>query len=337
MRLGLVVDGTDHFIKPVEAAWRQQHEVTRFEPSFVRLPLVGARVNEFRLTRQLNQFLKAQDVVFFEWAASLLIRATQLPSQGRIVTRMHSVELATSVEQVNWRHVNHLIVLNNALRQRFTQLVAPPLPPTTIVANGVDLTAYQPVYHPFNYQIGMVCNLLPIKRVYEMILAIYQLRQDGYPYKLKIAGQVGAGEARRYGWALESLVAKLDLSEVVLFSGFVKDVPAWLQDVNIFVSNSYWEGQQMGLIEAMAGGCYCLSHCWDGVEEILPSVNIFVTDSDLQAKLIAYASSSDSEKQEAQTNMRKIVEAKFDQQRMISELTAIIQSAKTASRKMPAL
>lgn len=327
MRLGLIVDGTDHFIKPVEAVLQAQFQVTHFAPSFIRLPLIGTRVNEYRLTQQLSRFLQDQDVVFFEWAASLLIRATQLPKHGRIVTRMHSVELATSVERVNWQNVDHLIVLNEALGQRLAQLVDMPLPPTTIIANGVNLATYQIVPRSFDYRVGMVCNLLPIKRIYETILAIHQLRQDGHPFRLQIAGRPGEGEARRYAWALENLVAALDLTEAVTFAGYVTDVDRWLHDIDIFVSNSYWEGQQMGLIEAMASGCYCVSHCWAGVEEILPRENIFTTDSDLRQKLLQYAALPEDIKRQKQQQMRMIIEEKFDEKRMVAQITEILRQS----------
>ncbi len=57
LRVGLVIDGTDHFIRPIEAELRHRHQVTRFAPRFVRLPLIGQRVNEWRLAQQLGTFI----------------------------------------------------------------------------------------------------------------------------------------------------------------------------------------------------------------------------------------------------------------------------------------
>lgn len=326
LKLGIIVDGTDHFIRSVEAEWQQLHQVERFAPRFVRLPLIGQRVNEHLLDRQLQNFIRRHDVTFCEWAASLLIRASHLPKQGRIVARLHSVELATAVEQVDWSQVDHLIVLNQAILDKLRDLVAQPLPPVTIVANGVDLARFRPQPRPFQHRLGMVCSLLPIKRIYEVILSLHQLRQDGRPFTLHVAGAPGEGDARRYAWALQRLVEKLHLQNAVTFYDHVQDVAGWLPTIDVFISNSYWEGQQVALMEAMASGCYCLSHCWDGTEEMLPAENIFTTDGDLRVKLLAYAQLNEAAKTQEQARMRAIAEERFDERRMVSQIIDVIEA-----------
>lgn len=327
LKLGIIVDGTDHFIRSVEAEWQQLHQVERFAPRFVRLPLIGQRVNEHLLDRQLQSFIRRHDVTFFEWAASLLIRASHLPKQGHIVARLHSFELATAVEQVDWSQVDHLIVLNQAILDKLRDLVTQPLPPVTIVANGVDLARFRPQPRPFQHRLGMVCSLLPIKRIYEVILCIHQLRQDGRPFTLHVAGAPGEGDARRYAWALQRLVEKLHLQDAVTFYDHIQDVAGWLPTIDVFISNSYWEGQQVALMEAMASGCYCLSHCWDGVEEMLPECNVFVTDNELRTMLLTYAEFSESERAQAQARLRAIAEDRFDERRMVRQISAIIEAS----------
>ena len=331
LRIGLVVDGTDHFIRPVEAELQKRHRIARFAPRFVRFPIVGKRLNDWLLIRQLGSFLRTNDVVFFEWAGYLLGQASRLPKRGRIVARMHSVELATATEQVCWAGVDRLIVLTNTLYHRLHALI-PSLPLVVVIANGVDLQRF--CFNPrnFQYRLGMVCNLLPIKRVYEVVLCVHELRQAGHPFTLRVAGSSGDGEARRYAWALETVVKKLNLSGAVRFDGFVSNIPDWLADVDVFLSNSYWEGQQVALLEAMASGCYCLGHCWDGIEEILPPDNIYVTDSELRAKLIRYAALSDEARHTLQAQMRAIAEEKFDERRMVNQIVELIEQVARESR-----
>jgi glycosyltransferase involved in cell wall biosynthesis len=157
-----------------------------------------------------------------------------------------------------------------------------------------------------------------------MILCLYQLRKDGFPFTLSVAGEF-RNKAPRYAWAINSLIEKLGLSSYVDFPGYVNDVARWLRHVDIFVSNSYWEGQQVALLEAMASGCYCLSHCWAGAEEVLPAENIFVTDDELRSKLIAYAKLAEDEKHQAQARMRAITEEKFDERRMVREIVELVE------------
>ncbi len=327
MHIGLVVDGTDHFLRPIESALRESHAVERFSPRFVRLPLIGKRVNDQLLRWQLIRFMKRNDVTFFEWVGDLAVLASHLPKCGRIVMRLHSVELAVSASKVAWENVDRLIMLNQTLARHFHKIVQGATPEITLISNGVNLKRF--VYEPrsFNYHLGMVANLRPIKRIYEVILGLYALRQSGYPFELYVAGKPILGEDMRYAWSLESLVAKLGLSSHVFFEGYVSDISDWLHKIDVFISNSYWEGQQVALLEAMASGCYCLSHCWDGVEEILPSEQIFTTDSDLRAKLLAYAALSEEEQRQAQARMRAIAEEKFDERRMVREMIAVIETA----------
>lgn len=324
LRIGLVVEGRSDFFAPVESELRKRYRVDRFAPRFVRLPLIGSRVNDHLLDLQLLRFLVSHDVTFFEWAGSLLIRATHLPKRGRIVTRLHSIELATAADKIVWPKVDSIILVSEHIRTRLEAMVRASLP-IVVVANGVDLNEFVPVRRSFEYRIGMVCSLLPVKRIYETVLSVYQLRQDGYPFTLRIAGQPQGGEPLRYLWALESLVTRLSLSDAVQFHGHVSNVADWLRHIDIFVSNSYWEGQQIALLEAMAAGCYCLGHCWEGVEEVLPRGNIFVTDAELRAKLLAYAALPERERREAQNTLRAIAESKFDAHRMVSDVISTIE------------
>lgn len=326
LNIGLIIDGADHFVRPIEGELQRRYELARFAPRFVRLPLIGQRVNEHLLDRQLQSFMRRHDVTLFEWAASLLVRASHLPQQGRIVARLHSIELATSVEQVDWSQVDHLIVLNRAILDKLHDLVAQPLPPVTVVANGVDLVRFRPQPRLFQHRLGMVCSLLPIKRIYEVILSLYRVRREGHPFTLHVAGAPGEGDARRYAWALQRLVEKLHLQDAVTFYDHVQDVAGWLPTIDVFISNSYWEGQQVALMEAMASGCYCLSHCWDGVEEMLPAENVFITDDDLRAKLLAYAQLDEAAKPQEQARMRAIAEERFDERRMVNQIVDVIEA-----------
>jgi glycosyltransferase involved in cell wall biosynthesis len=235
------------------------------------------------------------------------------------------VELATAAERIHWSKVDAVIVPSEAIGDRLRGIAGNNARGIAVVNYGVNLDAFRPWGGVFQYRLGMVCSLLPIKRVYEVLLCLYELRRSGHPFTLHIAG-APQERARRYGWALHSLPDRLGMSKQVNFHGYVHDVADWLQGIDVFISNSYWEGQQVALLEAMASGRYCLSHCWDGAEEVLPDENIFTTDSDLRAKLISYAGLPEAEKRQAQARMRAIAEERFDERRMVRDIVEVIQS-----------
>jgi glycosyltransferase involved in cell wall biosynthesis len=80
----------------------------------------------------------------------------------------------------------------------------------------------------------------------------------------------------------------------------------------------------VALLEAMASGCYCLSHFWSGADEMLPPENLYVTDADLQKKLIEYAQLTDAEKAASQTLLRDIACEKFDIEQTKTRIRQVI-------------
>jgi glycosyltransferase involved in cell wall biosynthesis len=197
---------------------------------------------------------------------------------------------------------------------------------TVVLPAGKSLTRFVPQPHEFSGKLAMMGNILPIKRVYEMLLALAVLREVDPRYTLHLAGKPDQEfNNRRYYASVLSLVEKLGLREHVSFYGWV-DPAEWLPEMDIFISNSYWEGQQNALIEAMASGCYCLSHFWDGAEEILPQEYLFTTESSLVEKILAYAGLSEEEKEDRQNQMRAIAIEKYSLQGFVDRYHALLES-----------
>ena len=175
---------------------------------------------------------------------------------------------------------------------------------------------------------GMLCHIKPIKRIYEIILMLYELRQQGYNATLSIAGEAQSSGDMRYQAAIRRLVKELELNDVVIFDGYVSDAPGWLQNIDIFISNSFWEGQQVALLEAMASECYCLSHIWAGAEEMLPPENLFITENDLQEKIIVYSKLPETEKENRRAQLRSIAVEKFDIERTKAGIRHVVEQVR---------
>ena len=313
MKLGVVVDDQWGFIRELLTDWQSRYQTRVFQFHKFQLPLLQSRVNRWRLRRSLKQFLGSNDIVFFEWAGPLLVEASHLQARARILVRLHSFELFAYAPRIHWESVARVILVSNTMQRHFSELYPAAADKTVVVYNGVALERFEKSERQFSGVVGMLGSLLPIKRVYEAILALYELDKLGFHLSLRIAGPAEKGaDSERYYLAMQRLVRKLGLEQQVKFIGQVIDVPAFLNSVDILISNSYWEGQQVALLEAMATGCYCLAHFWDGADEVLPPENLFVTDRELREKIISYYELPDSEKCCLQTKMRAIAEAKFD-------------------------
>ena len=130
-----------------------------------------------------------------------------------------------------------------------------------------------------------------------MILAFYELAQLRDDLHLHIGG----GEVNNLGeyqQALRILVENLNLGDKVIFHGHISNPQDWYHNIDVFISNSYSEGLQVSPIEAIASGCYCLSHFWDGADELLPRENLFFSERELVQLLQEYCDLPEAEKEQ---------------------------------------
>jgi glycosyltransferase involved in cell wall biosynthesis len=313
MRLGVVLDGHEGFIGDLLSDWRSRYRTEMFTFQEIDLPISRGRVNHWRLKKSLKEFINRNDIVFFEWAGPLTNVASKLDVKTPLIVRLHSWELYNFAPHIDWSRVSRILLVSKAMQRKFIDLSPDQAKKTKVVNCGVSLDKFKPRDPHLTGSIGILGDLIPIKRVYELILTVYDLKKKGYQWNLNIGGKPKDGfNNQRYYFSIKRAVSNLGLLDQVFFHDWVDDTSTWLTEQDIFVSNSYWEGQQVALLEAMASGCYCLSHFWDGAEEVLPPEYVFTTDSELQEKIISYQHFSESEKLKQKNLMRAIACEKFD-------------------------
>jgi glycosyltransferase involved in cell wall biosynthesis len=174
----------------------------------------------------------------------------------------------------------------------------------------------------------MLCSIVPIKRVYEVVLMLSELKNRGFDARLNIAGSPQGDY--RYAAAIYNLVERLGLQGSITFDGYVTDTPRWLKNIDILISNSYWEGQTVALLEGMASGCFCLSHHWQGAEEMLPADHLYFTESELLGKIIEYARMKPEEQQRQGQYLREIACRKFDIEKTKVRIRQILDEVKAS-------
>ena len=312
MRIGIAIEETWDFLHEIYADLAEHHQVTLFKRRHLNLPVFHTRVNRWLFHYDLHQFMKKNDVVFFEWASDLLLAATtQMPKECGIVTRLHRYEMYKFVDRINWDFVDQIILVSHAKKEEFLAQVPAQASKVTVVNEAVDPQKYEFRPKPFSGDIGTLCHLTPRKRVYELILTFYELCQQHNGFRLHIGGGRHAANGDYY-YALHDVVRKLNLTDKVIFYGQVDDAWNWYNNVDIFISNSYSEGLQVAPIEAMACGCYVLSHRWAGADELLPDENCYYSDSELKARILDYCALSEEQKQENIAALRQRVSAQLN-------------------------
>jgi glycosyltransferase involved in cell wall biosynthesis/SAM-dependent methyltransferase len=320
LRIGVAIDdANDWFIAEILADLRLRHTVETFKPP------TGRGLRDRRDRRAFDRLAARSDVLLFEWAGPILVDASRRGPRRPTVTRLQSYELYEWAPKVEWDAVDRVILVSRAMQRRFADRFPSAADRSVVVANGVNLERFQPPRRrDYARRIGMMCALVPIKRVYEMVLTVHRLRARGLDFRLSLAGPPGPGHEYRYAVAIEHAVRELGLSDVVDLRGRVEDTPAWYRDIDVFVSNSYWEGAPVSLMEAAASGCFSLSHSWAGADEMLPADQIFTSEDELVAKLLAYDEASETSRLAQQQTMRAHAVQAFDIHKVASRLEQVL-------------
>lgn len=324
MRVGIANQETWRFVEGVVEALQESHAVTRFQRRTTSLPVFNARVNRALFRRDLGRFLAANDVVFFEWASELLAAASRQPKRCGIVTRLHRYELYRWAPRITWDPVDRIIVVSEAKKAELVARHPEQAAKIEVVHEAVDPQRFPLCRREVAGDIGILCHLIPRKRVYELILVFHELSRTRSDLHLHIGGGEH-GWHRDYCAALHGLVDRLELFDRVTFHGPVADAAAWYRNIDLFVSNSYSEGLQVSALEAIASGCYCLAHRWPGAEEMLAEQHLYLTDRELEAKIVGYFDLDESKRVQLRAAQRDRVLERFTIDRTASRIREIIE------------
>ncbi len=333
MRLGIAVaqDFWLHF-REIYAALQERHQTQVFHQRRWPFQWFAARMNRQLLQQDLRWWMRRNDVVFFEWGEEAWVAATHLPKTCPMVVRVHSHELWDYAPQARLENVDRFIFVSQAMQRRFAERFPAVADRLVTVHNGVRLDRFSMRPRTFGGVLGVLGRIEPHKRIYDLILVLYQLRQMGYDLRLHIGGQATETRYARYDYEVHSLVSRLKLDPYVSFQGFIQDTPAWFQDIDILISHSVSEGLQVALLEGMASGVYCLAHAWDGVNEALLADNIYWTDAELIEQVKNYCDWSEMQRQAARSYLRNLAEQRFDIEKQKILVCQIIEQVMEHSR-----
>ena len=323
-RLGIVIDDNWRFFSELYEDLENHYNPKIFKKRTFNLPIFNARINRLLFDRDLNTFLKSNDVILFEWANELLATATQLPKQSAIVVRLHRYEMYEWVNRINWELVDKIILVSRAKEKEFINRFPSLVNKTIVIPVGINTNRFETKVKKFNGNIGILCDLKPRKRVYDLILGFYELLQKDNSFHLHIGGGPDSVYDDYY-LAILDVINMLKLQEKVTLYGNVTETEKWYQNIDIFISNSYSEGLQVAPMEAMASGCYCLSHFWNGADELLPKKYLFFSSDELNQKILQYSSKSEGEKQEILSFMRNHVCENFNIESVKNKIRTVLE------------
>ncbi|WP_312072947.1 glycosyltransferase [Atlantibacter sp.] len=276
----IVVTATNdnfHFLQPVMRLMREQGHLV----SEVSCRDVSAAT--------LAGYLKHCDVAWFEWGDGMVIPASRLPKYCRMVCRIHGYELfQPHLLQANWQNIDEVIVVSEAMKARFSELLGENLPASLQITVLANLTDHQPATqfsarrNPFH--LACVARFAPPKNLHMLLPLMQALVRVDKRYKVFIAGRV---EDERMYYSFCQLTHTYGLQNNIEYCGVVPadKMAAWYQDKSCVVSVSYHETQGMGIFEAMLAGLKPVAfHASGGLDEYLPNDYLF---SDIDAAVAA--------------------------------------------------
>lgn len=337
MQLGIAIQETWSFFHEIYADLQAHHSTSLFKARQVKLPLLSQRINQLLYQQTWSDFLKNNQVVFFEWASEFLSYASQLPKTSGLVTRLHRYEMYHWADKINWSAVDKIILVSQAKKREFSSRFPEQAEKIVVIPEAISPQRFKPVSKKFEGDIGILCHLIPRKRVYELILAFADLDRQRAGFHLHIGGPEYPLH-RDYYEAMQALVVRLGLDDKVTFYGNVDNPDEWYAKIDIFISNGYSEGLQVAPLEAMASQRLVLSHWWEGADEMLPVENLYLTNGELVERILQFSDASESKRRSYREFMRHIVCEKFNidntkiQIRNVIEQVGAARTSKTAPR-----
>lgn len=273
-----------------------------------------------------------------EAVVALLLRGLGL-IRGRIVCVIHSTHVAPNHRVLFFlfrrlaRQIDLLVYVSRAQQRVWEDRGLKPRR-STAIANGVDMTAFDPEravdrglraslgFAPGDYVIGIVAGLRPEKNHVELVQALALLRDAGLPAKLLL---IGDGECRP---TIEALAETLDVSDRIVFAGVQADVRPYVLACDVGVLCSTTEAFALATLEVLALGVPMVSSDVGAQREVItPGVNGLIYPPGEASALAAQLAEVAAPKLRAEMAARARASVqKYDVERMTAEYEAMIES-----------
>lgn len=195
--------------------------------------------------------------------------AVRLASRGRLVLTRHTL---FPLRRIN-RHVLStaacVIAVSEAVAESLRQNNVIESSKITVIHNGIDTARFERAgVRDGPVLVGTVGHLAPIKGhdVFVRAAALISARRPEVQFVV-----IGEDKSPQMGHrrSLESLIAELDLKEIVAMPGWQDDMPSVLSSLTLFVSAARSEPFGLAIVEAMAAGLPIVAAASEGALEIL--------------------------------------------------------------------
>lgn len=199
---------------------------------------------------------------------------------GRLVARCLGVKKIISTEQnvqvhEDWlanklktwtaKFANKIVAISEAVKVDSLKRYQLPPEKLIVIPNGVDVQKFfikpRALTSPGKIILGSVGRLTEQKNFSFLIKALANFKDKNF--ECLIAGE---GELRK---DLQTQIDSLELGQKIKLVGLQKDIPVFLQQLDVFILPSLWEGLGIVALEAGLTGLPVLAARVDGLKEII--------------------------------------------------------------------
>ena len=192
------------------------------------------------------------------------------------------------VNQLLYRLADHITCISNATRVALDHYEWIPEKRVQVIYNGVQTPVSAPNSQSIRstlgisnsaFVLGTISRFDPIKNQTMMLEALSRLREKHPECVLIMAGD---GSERT---SLENTACELGIEDGVYFTGFITDIAAHLDAIDIFLLTSFSEGTSMTLLEAMSVGKVVVATAVGGNVEVIENgrTGMLVPSGDVDA------------------------------------------------------
>jgi len=310
------------FVLPILQELTRYHTVEPFIPT-------GNQFLDFASIRGLIDWC---DVAFFDFCHYPLPEVTHMSAlQCPIVARMHGIEVYRA-NQVDWRKVKALI-LTTPMKHKFMREEVPYRPPMYELPIGFNTEMFELTPNK-KYGKNLCMQATSIffkKRVYTTVQTYYELLKHDSEWTLYIKGDwthQWRGELiKEYVGPLRELIETLGLEDKIILSqqDSIDNWSKWLDDKDVYFSNSIQEGFQKSLAEACAKGLFPVINCWLGADLFYPSEYVVKTQTEAVNRILWWSQLNESEKRAISRKVSKFVRERYDEKKIARKIRRIIE------------
>ena len=235
-------------------------------------------LNIFKLRKYLNKY----DIIhthntacqLFVAICSVLCSVVLFTTEHNTTNRRRNWRWYKSIDKWMYTRYNKIICISDQALRSLEDFHSKN-DKNIIIYNGINLDKYlKPIKNITNnkdFIITMIAGFRYQKDQDTLIQAISLLPES---YKLWL---IGDGERRQ---ELENLVSSLSLENRVKFWGIRNDIPQLLEQTDIVVLSSHWEGLSLSSIEGMASGRPFIASDVNGLKEIVNGYGVLFPHGD---------------------------------------------------------